>query len=73
MTPRISVLLPVNLIGACKMKTFVFSYKRVVQITVQAEDEPSARQELQAKIDAALSWGIEVPHTQIIYELFSAY
>lgn len=55
------------------MKTFVFSYKRVVQITVQAEDEPSARQELQAKIDAARSWGIDVPHSHIIYELFSSY
>jgi hypothetical protein len=55
------------------MHTFVFTYKRVVQITVQADDEPSARHELQNKIDAAEALGIQVPHSHIIYELFTSY
>jgi hypothetical protein len=55
------------------MKTFVFSYKRVIQITVVANSEPEARQQLQSKIDQAVAMDICVPHSSQLYEVLSAY
>lgn len=55
-----------------KHKTFVFSYKRVVQITVYATDKEAARLLLKDKIDQARSLGIELPRYEA-YEILNNY
>lgn len=55
------------------MRTYVFTYKRVVQITIWAEDEPQARQFLQDKIDRLVTLDVELPRHQSSYEVLTSY
>lgn len=56
------------------MTTFIFSYKRVVEVTIQADDEAEARTKLQAEVDRVNDSGmISIPRAQMRYELLSAY
>ena len=55
------------------MKKFWFTYRNEINIMIEADDEPEARQRLQEKIDAAIQLGVLIPSGQYYYDLVSAY